>query len=110
MHQEVDELYEPSFKELPILKIERKANLSEYLVNWSDFDVAEFYLGVVLGLWEDTQEAFQSNKWIFWSNNLLGNSLFQLLEDMVRNNILMKNNSRFKICDLEKLKIAAENT
>lgn len=52
-----------------------------------DFDVAEFYLGHVLGLWPEDAEGL---KGLFWSNNKVGNALAHMLEEMVRAGILAK--------------------
>jgi len=66
-------------------------NLKEYLNDFKDFDIAAFYLGVCLGLWPDTGKNFLENKGMFWTQNALGDKMNELLEIMVQEKILLKN-------------------
>ncbi len=49
------------------------------LDGWADPDVAAFGLGIVLGLWEDTEPAWRANRYRFESNDLLGTALVRLV-------------------------------
>jgi len=59
--------------------------LKEYLTDWTDLDVAAYYLGVTLGIFqgvsssEDKFQEFRDNKHIFWTNNTLGDLLYDTL-------------------------------
>lgn len=64
-------------------------NLKKYLKNWEDIDVASFYLGCVLGIFEDdSMENFRENKGTFWTNNSLGDFLYDMLSRMSDENII----------------------
>jgi len=64
-------------------KSEHKSKIQtfkEAMDDWVDFDVAEYLLAVCLGLIEDTDGAFSVKyKHIFWSNNVTGNILSDML-------------------------------
>lgn len=64
-------------------------NLKIYLSEWTDIDISAWYLAIVLGILED-QNSFSNNKWVFWSENSLGNSLFKFLDDLVKIGVLLK--------------------
>jgi len=49
------------------------------LADWEDWDVAEFALGAAIGLWGPSHPLFLHDKWVFWSNNPLGNALHEVL-------------------------------
>ena len=70
--------------------------LKEHLENWTEFDYAQFSLGVVLGLWPNTPKAFTENKWVFWTDNQIGNMLYGILEKMVKENILESNSDGYR--------------
>ena len=53
--------------------------LSITLQNWKDCDGAAFYLGASLGLWGYESDDFQEHKGIFWTNNILGTMLHNML-------------------------------
>jgi hypothetical protein len=69
--------------------------LNERLREWQDFDVAAYDLGVVLGLFADTPEGGwwldHAPKWVFWSDNPLGNALHELLQQLVTIRVLESN-------------------
>lgn len=64
--------------------------LKEYLQNWNDFDGAMYYLGLSLGIFKQEQ-TFPELKDIFWTNNLVGNTLNEILENLVSAGILIEN-------------------
>jgi hypothetical protein len=67
-------------------------NLKEYLVEWTDFDLAEHAVAVCFGLMpEEGAYVTLKNKWVFWSNNPIGNMLHEILERLVEQNVLEKN-------------------
>jgi hypothetical protein len=61
---------------------------------WTDWDGAAFSLGVTLGFWSDTDVdplSFRvKNKHVFWTNNKLGNSLYEILNELVKVGVLEK--------------------
>lgn len=64
-------------------------SIKEYLKDWQDYDVAQFYLGCVLGLFNNDNDTFRAIKHIFWTDNELGNFLFIMLEDMSNKKMLL---------------------
>lgn len=64
--------------------------LSEYLKDWTDTDLALFYVGVVLGFWDDSDESFRENKWIFYTDNTLGNMLYKTLDELAKGKFINK--------------------
>jgi hypothetical protein len=66
--------------------------LSERLKDWKEIDGALYDLGVVLGLWQDTPEGGfwlrQAPKWVFWTNNPIGNALYETLQRLVAIGVL----------------------
>lgn len=78
--------------------------LKERLKDWQDFDVATFYIGVSLGLFEDITPGEQLStiwnkvpKWVMWSNNKTGNALSEILTSMVTIGALeVDEDSRFR--------------
>jgi hypothetical protein len=69
--------------------------LAVKLRDWTDFDVAGFHVGQALGLipggsWEDIVLKGDL-KGIFWSNNLGGNALGEVLDRMTELGALEKN-------------------
>ncbi|MEK6880408.1 MAG: hypothetical protein AABY22_12400 [Nanoarchaeota archaeon] len=61
--------------------------LKENLSDWTDFDTAAFLLGKSLGFFKDTS---QNYKHVFWSNNKLGDRLNLMLEALVEQGFLLK--------------------
>jgi hypothetical protein len=68
-----------------------KPTLREALAEWEDWDVAGFHLGICLGLWENTPEAWLANKHRFWTNNGLGTQIVEFLYDWTTLGILERN-------------------
>ena len=72
--------------------------LKEYLKEWVDIDGAAFYLGCALGIFEDDSgDAFRKNKSIFWTNNMLGNSLYDILGTLADIDILEMDEDRLAV-------------
>jgi hypothetical protein len=57
------------------------------LSEWSDFDVAEFHLAQVLGLFPD-EPFMRSVKYVFWMSNPLGDALSDILKRLVEVGVL----------------------
>ena len=63
--------------------------LRHALSEWTDWDGAAYRLAVSLGLVQDEPGVFQVKaKHIFWSSNLVGNTLYAILEQLVAAQIL----------------------
>ena len=66
--------------------------LKEYFSEWTDPDVAEFYIGCVLGIFEDdSDDTFRNYKGIFWIDNYLGNGLDHFIVTLVTRGFLIEN-------------------
>ena len=66
--------------------------LKNLLAEWTDFDGAEHALAVCLGLMPaDWNWVLRNAKWVFWSDNPMGNALHQVLETLVEARVLEKN-------------------
>ena len=62
--------------------------LREQLSDWMDHDCAQHILAVHLGIFpedppDDEWAVFRENKWIYWTDNPLGNLLYEMLNGMV---------------------------
>jgi len=83
--------------------------LQESLSDWTDFDGAAYILSLHLGIFNEAEHDFCTTvKWVFWSNNSLGNMLYDMLETMAKEGILEVNedqqyrwNSSWKIEDIK---------
>lgn len=63
------------------------------LANWHDWDGAAYELGVCLGIWGDYGAPLSEDPWhglkhIFWTDNPLGNSLYNMLMNLVESGVL----------------------
>lgn len=56
--------------------------LSTRLTDWTDFDTAALILGKCLGLFPSDTVLYQV-KGVFWTNNTLGNVLYNMLQELV---------------------------
>ena len=61
--------------------------LRDGLTEWTDWDVAGFSLAVCLGLMP-AQEGWGLTKPVFWSDNPIGNVLYQILDELVAIEVL----------------------
>jgi hypothetical protein len=64
--------------------------LAELMPNWLDSDGAAFRLGKALGVFEG-DASFPDFKWIFWTDNPLGNGLHACLLSLVEAGVLEMN-------------------
>ncbi|MCE9583424.1 MAG: hypothetical protein K8T20_13140 [Planctomycetes bacterium] len=62
--------------------------LKDLLADWTDVDGAEFDLACMLGLFAPTQAEWFKNKGVFWTNNTLGNLLYEILQTLTKAGIL----------------------
>lgn len=62
--------------------------LTEQLQDWSDIDVAMHLLAVNLGMIEDHPDAFFQHKWMYWSENPYGDTLYAMLMGLVKIGVL----------------------
>uniref|UniRef100_A0A7S4PSL7 Ubiquitin-like domain-containing protein n=1 Tax=Alexandrium monilatum TaxID=311494 RepID=A0A7S4PSL7_9DINO len=67
---------------------------------WLDVDYAQYHLGTVLGLFPEGLD-FADNKWIFWTDNCLGNWLYRALGRLVESGLLERNDeeSQFRLAE-----------
>jgi hypothetical protein len=74
--------------------------LHERLRDWTDFDRAEYELGAILGMFQenprDSGGAFRQFKWVFCSNNPLGNALHEMLEHLAKIGVLERNDDGYR--------------
>jgi hypothetical protein len=65
--------------------------LRDNLLEWEDYDVAAYKLGISLGLFEaddGSYEQFREHKSIFWTSNPVGKFLHETLEALVTFGVL----------------------
>ncbi|MET9881194.1 hypothetical protein ABZZ36_42465 [Actinacidiphila glaucinigra] len=62
-------------------------DLSEGLPDWTDWDGAAFVVGRSLEIFGES-EAFSEVKWVFWTNNALGNALHEVLLQLAAAGVL----------------------
>ncbi len=56
--------------------------LKETLSEWTDIDIAAFYLAQSIGLMEKDVQFQLEAKHVFWTNNPVGNSLYSILKQL----------------------------
>ncbi|MEU9256719.1 MULTISPECIES: hypothetical protein [unclassified Streptomyces] len=62
-------------------------DLSEGLSGWTDWDGAAFVVGRSLGIFDESV-TFTQVKWVFWTDNSLGNALHEVLLQLVAAGVL----------------------
>ena len=62
--------------------------LKDLLADWTDVDVAEFYLARCLGIMGSDVPTMASAKHVFWSANPVGDTLYEILQHLVRIGVL----------------------
>ncbi|WP_433133727.1 hypothetical protein ACQPWW_16640 [Micromonospora sp. CA-240977] len=60
--------------------------LADALAEWTDVDGAQYELGRTVGLFAD--RTFLQVKWVFWSDNPVGEALLDMLHTLVRAGVL----------------------
>ena len=72
--------------------------MKELLKDWTDFDIAGYYLACSLGIvkYDETFDEFRRTKSIYASGNPLGNSLYETLETLVKLGILETNDDGYR--------------
>jgi hypothetical protein len=63
-----------------------RVTLADKLADWTDWDLAAFRLGHTLGLFEE--QTFHSAKHVFWTENILGTGLHDILLALVQAQVL----------------------
>jgi hypothetical protein len=67
--------------------------LRRSLADWTDVDVACYYVAVALGIAPDPGDKWDfwgGKKWMFWSANTIGGSMYRVLEDLAQAGVLEK--------------------
>ncbi|MDG4824389.1 hypothetical protein O7635_21265 [Asanoa sp. WMMD1127] len=60
--------------------------LADALADWTDIDGAQYQLGRVVGLFAD--QSFGDVKWVFWTDNPLGQALHDMLFNLTQAGVL----------------------
>lgn len=72
-------------------------SLKDRLTDWTDFDFAAWHLGLSLGVFTDDSKLWSGRKDIFWTNNLLGDVLMDVLHKLVHIGVLeLDDEGRFR--------------
>ncbi|MDG4856650.1 hypothetical protein P8605_00445 [Streptomyces sp. T-3] len=64
-------------------------DLSDGLADWTDWDGAAFVVGRSLGIFDESV-TFEQVKWVFWTENPLGNALHEILLQLVAAEVLQR--------------------
>ena len=73
--------------------------LRRSLAEWTDADVASYYVAVALGIAPDSGKEWDfwgGKKWMFWSANPLGDGLYRVLEMLTESGVLEKDEDEMK--------------
>lgn len=63
------------------------SNLKTLLADWQDGDVAAYYLALTIGIFDDP-DPWGGKKHILWTNNPLGNALYDMLVELANADVL----------------------
>lgn len=63
-------------------------NLRMKLNEWSDWDIAAYYLAQSLGMMDETVSFSKDAKHVFWADNPIGNILHKMLDELVSCQVL----------------------
>jgi hypothetical protein len=66
------------------------STLRETLLNWTDADIAAYHLALCLGLMSVDVDFAVKAKHVFWTDNNIGNLLYQILEELAQQAVLEK--------------------
>lgn len=71
----------------------RTVSLKEYLDDWTDYDVAGYFLACSLGIMvhDDLLDEFRRNKGVFYTDNPIGNLLTKILVELADGGVLQRN-------------------
>lgn len=69
------------------------ATLQQRLLDWTDIDLAAYELGAHMGLWREfgskpNSDPWNGVKWVMWSNNPVGNALYETIHAMIDQQVL----------------------
>lgn len=70
-----------------------------HLTEWTDADIASYYVAVALGVAPDPGSEWDfwgGKKWMFWSANPLGEGLCRVLEMLAESGVLEKDNEQMR--------------
>jgi hypothetical protein len=75
--------------------------LRRSLAEWTDVDVASYYVAVALGVAPDPDPGNEWDSWggkkgMFWSANPLGDGLYRVLEMLAESGVLDKDEEQMK--------------
>lgn len=72
------------------MKLMNEMNLKNLLEDWTDPDIAEYYLACCLGLmiYDDSFIQFRKVKYIFWTQNPIKILLDEILVKLIESNLL----------------------
>ncbi len=71
--------------------------LKHNLAEWTDVDVAGYYVALALGVAPDPgddRDLWGGKKWVFWSANPLGEDLCRMLDMLTRSGVLQKDDGQ----------------
>lgn len=66
-------------------------SFKENISNWTDIDIAMYYLSVSLGMVDEHADFATEVKWVFWSNNPICALLYNMLMEMINIGFLETN-------------------
>jgi len=73
-------------------------SLKTLLSKWEEYDVAQYYVGCCLGLFEyNGLDGFRDNKSIFWTDNTTGDLLHKILQELVAAEVLELDEEQDKV-------------
>lgn len=63
----------------------------EMFSEWTDFDIAEYYVACLIGLceYDETGATFRDSKSVYNTSNGVGNMLYRILKDLTEGGVLM---------------------
>jgi hypothetical protein len=70
----------------------------ELLGDWTDFDIAQYYLACSLGMmkYDESFGEFRKNKGVFRTRNELADFFNETLENLVKLNVLERNDDGYR--------------
>lgn len=71
--------------------------LKHHLQDWVDTDVAQFHLARCLGVLGPETPDMAAAKWVFWSNNPIGNLLYRILRDLAATGFVELDEEELKV-------------